>query len=325
MSNSFSKRKLLIDSRWSGNHGIGRYSRELIPRISDLSDGILCSGNPLGPGGISLGSLFGRGFSTFYSPGYAPLIGVNTQIITMHDLILLQPEIVKKPQYLFFNRFILPRIKSGNLKVITVSSASQDQIASWARIDLSEIPIVPNGLSQEIIDEGKSFSANRERQSLIFVGNLKKHKNFNLFVQTVNLLPGSWKIVLVGPGLNSRDIAERHEVETYWNISDRDLAMLYNKTSLLVNTSNFEGFGMPFLEAGYLGCQVVHLGVLPTVTDILGEDSFHTRGSSCPHDLADLIFEVSKKTYEPRIRRFLSEKFSWTKSAEILRNELTKV
>jgi hypothetical protein len=132
MSNFFHPRRLLIDGRWSGNHGIGRYSRELIQRITDLSDGILAGGNPLGIGGIGLGSIKSCGFNAFYSPGYAPLLGVKTQILTIHDLILLNPDIARKSQQIFFNKFILPRIKTGNIKLITVSDESRGQIAAWA-------------------------------------------------------------------------------------------------------------------------------------------------------------------------------------------------
>lgn len=320
-----SKEGLLTDRRWEGNTGIGRYSRELIPRISRLVDGFLVGGNPLSFKQLGLSFFRGQSFANFYSPGYVPLFGASRQLITIHDLILLEPEIGNKSNFLFFNKLILPRIKDGSVKVITVSKTSQQQISDWASIGKENIAIVPNGLSVGMLQVGKELSIVRSAKSLVFVGNMKKHKNFRLFAEAVNLLPGSWKVHLVGPDINRDLIDKRHEVMTYWNISDHELGSIYNDSSILVNTSSFEGFGMPFLEGGYLGCKVVHLGVLPTVKDILGEDTFHTQGSYSPDDLAELIVQVSREAEVPKVRKYLAREYSWEKSGRILIDILTKL
>ncbi len=309
---------LLVDRRWVGNTGIGRYSREMIPQISFLIDGYLDGGNPISLMQMGASSVKGLQFAKFYSPGYVPLMGIKRQCITIHDLILLDPAIGNRAKFLFFNQLVLPRIKHGMLKVITVSRSSQKEIAEWANISKEQIAIVPNGLSSQILEAGRSMPDFRHKRSLVFVGNMKKHKNFSLFTDAVNLLPGSWKITLVGPQLSVAHIENRHEVKSCWNISDRELASIYANSSILVNTSSLEGFGMSFLEGGYLGCKVIHLGVLPSVQEILGEDSFHTDGSYSPRDLADLISYVSEETTQPNVREFLTAEYSWKNSGKIL-------
>ncbi len=309
---------LLVDRRWEGNTGIGRYSRELLPKISSFTAGYLSYGNPVSIKQMGVSIIRAQHFAKFYSPGYVPILGLKRQLVTIHDLILLEPEIGSNSKQIFFNRIVLPRIKDGTVRVVTVSKSSQEQIADWASIEKENISIVPNGLSAEIIEFAGKACINRVERTLVFVGNMKKHKNFWLFAEAVNLLPGSWTIRLVGPGLNVGLIDARHQVQSYWNISDSELAHIYANSSILVNTSSFEGFGMSFLEGGYLGCKIVHLGVLPTVVDILGKDTFHTRGSFSAKDLADLILEVNSMPESHNVREFLARDYSWEKSGKIL-------
>lgn len=314
---------LLVDRRWNGNTGIGRYSRELIPRISPLIAGYLDDGDPVSMKQMGLSLIKGCRFTKFYSPGYFPLLGNIRQFITIHDLILIKPEIVGISKSIFFNKIVLPRIKDGQVQVITVSKSSQQEIAEWANIESENISIVPNGLSLDIIQAGKKLAIYRPPKSLVFVGNMKKHKNYLLFVEAVNMLPGSWNINVVGPNLDSHLLHTRHNVQSYTNITDRELAQIYARSSILVNTSSYEGFGMSFLEGGYLGCRIVHLGVLPTVEEILGQDSFHTGGSNSAKDLSDLIDQVSRENQIHESRRFLADTYSWDTSSQILKRTLS--
>lgn len=309
---------LLIDRRWNGNHGIGRYSRELVAKILQPNVEFLDSGNPLSLIQMGTSSFKAFKYNAFYSPGFVPMLGHAKQLITIHDLILLRSEIADRTKTNFFNRLLLPLIRDGAVKIVSVSKSSQLEIANWAGIQREEIEIVSNGLSKAFIEFGNKLPSNIERKSLIFVGNMKKHKNFQLFADAVNLLPGSWRIRLVGPNLNHNLINVRHKVSNYWNISDSELASLYNKSEILVNTSSYEGFGMPLLEGGYLGCKIVHLGVLPTIQEILGEDSFHTDGSNSPNLLADLLFYVNELEQIREVRKGLLDEYSWEKSGKRL-------
>ena len=314
---------LIVDRRWEGNTGIGRYSRELIPRISKIVDGYLDGGDAVSLKQLVLTSLNGRNINNFYSPGYVPLLHSKNQLITIHDLILLKPEIVGAKKKFFFNKVVRPRIKDGIVQVNTISESSQREIAEWADIKEENIFIVPNGISQAILAKGKRLNVIRPSKSLVFVGNMKKHKNFQLFVNAINLLPGSWEINIVGPNMDIHCIHKRHQVNSYSNIPDIELAEIYSKSSILVNTSTYEGFGMPFLEGGYLGCKVVHLGVLNTVQEILGSDTFHTGGSHSPMMLADLIDQVSKENQNHVVREYLAKRYSWDVSGNLLKRVLT--
>jgi glycosyltransferase involved in cell wall biosynthesis len=108
------------------------------------------------------------------------------------------------------------------------------------------------------------------------------------------------------------------------DLSDEKLASLYLESDLLVTTSLFEGFCVPVLEGTYLGCKVVHLGVLPTISEIIGDSSFSTAGSTSPEVLAKIIMhahESSLKMSESS-RKDLTARFNWDKSAQVVKSML---
>ena len=103
---------------------------------------------------------------------------------------------------------------------------------------------------------------------LLFVGNLKPHKNLARLVDAVELvrqrhpveLAVAGKIEGVRTGLDAR-LVERLR-STPWirmlgEPSDEELRQHYQEASALVFPSLYEGFGLPLLEAMAAGCPVI--------------------------------------------------------------------
>src|SRR4051794_23961987 len=88
---------IVVDGRWDGAHGIGRYAREVLLRLDTPWRPLRMSGrpasslDPLRPRRLRRGDLL-------YSPGYNPACLVPRQVITIHDLIHLHESRVR-PQY----------------------------------------------------------------------------------------------------------------------------------------------------------------------------------------------------------------------------------
>jgi glycosyltransferase involved in cell wall biosynthesis len=311
---------LYFDSRWFGNNGIGKYSTEL-SRITIPGQVVFATGSHPTRLREMCRPLFNIGKTDIsYSPGYIARPFLRFQVITIHDLILLEPKIGTYFQRMYFNLFLKPRIRQRRIRVITVSQYSRNKIADWAEISAQSIDVIPNGISAEILKAGESLDALPRGRSLLFLGSLKPHKRFDLFVKAVNLLEESYSIILVGSNLNGDEISNKHSVKLLQNIDEVDLAKAYLESNVVVITSSFEGFCMPVLEGAFLGCKILHLGVLPTVKEILGDASFSTFGSLKPEDIAR---EISTATYASNKlaeldRRELAEKYSWNKSRRML-------
>lgn len=313
--------ELLVDRRWQGNTGIGRYSRELIPYLSALVGGYLDEGNPVSIKELIKGFFSGRGFDNFYSPGYVPIYGMNRQLITIHDLILLERGIGRIHQKIYFNLYLRNLLRFGKIRVITVSHSSRERISNWARIPLNQIEVISNGISESILKAGENLDFLPRGRTLMFVGSLKPHKRFDLFVDAINLLEEHCCIILVGPNINRHTISDRHTVRHLQNVSDEVLAKCYLETDVVVVTSIHEGFCMPVLEGSYLGCKIVDLGVLPTVKEIIGNSSFSTNGSL---EAKTIAREIERALLAPRKlleidRQLLADRYNWEKSRENLK------
>jgi glycosyltransferase involved in cell wall biosynthesis len=306
-----------FDNRWVGKNGIGRYSHEIGTRIDSerirfITGGIPTRLNEIFPIYKNLDYT-----KLLYSPGYIAFPRFKTQIITIHDLILLKPSIGSKMQRLYFNFYLKPKIRNGSIKVVTVSESSRIELATWAQISLKDILIISNGLSGALLSAGRNLVREERGRCLIYVGNDKPHKNFDLLINATRYLKHEWRIILVGSGLAKNAIPNRHIVEHYSDITDEKLASLYLESDLLVTTSLFEGFCMPVLEGAYLGCKIVHLGVLPTISEIIGETSFSTYGSTSPEVLAKKIMHAheSSSIISENTRKSLAARFNWEQSA----------
>jgi glycosyltransferase involved in cell wall biosynthesis len=314
-------RTVVFDNRWLGKTGIGRYSNELSRFAGPDEVKFIQGSKPTRIRELFKPIIRSRSCRAYYSPGYIARPFFKPQFITIHDLILLEPGMGNIFHKLYFNVFLKHLVTRQKIRLITVSNHSRNQISNWSRVAVQEIDLVPNGVSRAILEASKELTDFARGKTLLFIGNGKPHKRFDLFVEAVNQLRDSYSINIVGSDLDPKNIAKHHHVSVFNNISDETLSQLYLKTNVLVVTSLYEGFCMPVLEGSFLGCKVVHLGVLPTVDEILGNSSFSTGGLIDPVVLANTIQNASSS--ENRLlesdRANLAERYNWNASREKLR------
>jgi len=317
-------KKIYFDNRWTGKNGIGRYSQEIGSRLKSREIQFIEGNLP-----TKIKEIFRifpklNRFNLLYSPGYVALPWFKNQVITIHDLILMHPNIGSRLQRLYFHFFLKRKVRLGHIKIITVSDNSRNELCKWAKISLEEIAVIPNGISKVIFEAGERLHQYERGRSLIYVGNNKQHKNFELLVKATQFLRDDWKILLIGPDMKASGIPSRHLVTILSDISDDELATCYLQSDIVVTVSLFEGFCMPVLEGSYLGCKVVHLGVLPTVSEIIGESGFSTNGNVEPRKLAEIleIANGSESRLDEKSRKDLSERFNWDNSALMLKSML---
>ena len=83
---------LLVDARWVGQHGIGRFAREIIARLPEARP-LPLRGSPTSPYDplrMSL-ALSALRPAVFFNPGFnAPLWNAVPTVFTIHDLIHLR-------------------------------------------------------------------------------------------------------------------------------------------------------------------------------------------------------------------------------------------
>ena len=83
-------RRIFLDDRYRGVHGIGRYAQEVVARLRPDLQPLGLDGSPYTPLD-SLRSLPGvERDALVYSPGYGALLRAPRQVLTVHDLIQLR-------------------------------------------------------------------------------------------------------------------------------------------------------------------------------------------------------------------------------------------
>jgi glycosyltransferase involved in cell wall biosynthesis len=158
--------------------------------------------------------------------------------------------------------------------VLTVSRASRTVIASWLEDERVEIHVTGEGTSDVFTPVGEV--AQLDRPYFLYVGNMRRHKNPQVFFDAVAGLPDHRAIVVTSDpdearsAATSAQITERTSILT--GVDDLHLAALYRGAEALVFPSLEEGFGLPPLEAIRSGCPVVHFSGCAAVSELCGDD-----------------------------------------------------
>ncbi|MFC5847245.1 glycosyltransferase [Deinococcus petrolearius] len=260
--------KIVYDNRWSGAHGIGRFSSEIRSRLAgDIVD--ITAKDPISLRGLlalEIQSIFKKieGEYIFFSPGYTPPVFWNSDLIfTIHDLIHLEVEEEKSNfKSFYYQKVVLPATRRAK-KVVTVSEFSKKQIIKWSKIPPEKIEVVYNGVSKEYNPQVKPYLPGYPY--ILYVGNRKPHKNIprliSAFVEISKIYP-ELRLILSGePDLDTKHLLLYHgiyeRVIFSGYIEEKHLPSLYKGAKALVLVSLYEGFGLPVIEAMACGTPVV--------------------------------------------------------------------
>lgn len=215
--------------------------------------------------------------------------------------------------------------------VLTLSSYSRDRIVEHLGIPESKITITYVGVGscfrpakQQASDELGGASGISSRY-LLFVGNLKPHKNVTTLIHAFAQLCKDGldcDLVIVGDDPRGKSIVER-DIESL-GIGNRvcilpsvpldQLVSLYLEAQVLVQPSFEEGFGLPVAEAMSCGTPVVcsRAASLPEV----GGDAVEYFDPYSSVDLAAVLLKVLESPLmQSRMRErglMRARKFTWT-------------
>lgn len=333
--------KLLIDTRWQGKHGIGRYACEILKRLNLSSSSTIEPKRSISQ--FSIKDLFylayllrKKSIKGYYSFGAnVPLLAcVNKSIIiTIHDLIPItsrfESSCIKK---LYFEKILKPIIKRENVKIITVSNCSKNQIVEWSGVDSSRVIVAYNGISESF-----NYDSNIIKQKyFLYIGNRRTHKNVEIIFKAFRggKYYAEYKLVFSGE-LDEilQSYAEKYsiplsKIETIGlDVDDKVLAKYYQSATATVMPSLEEGFGLPLVESMACGTPVIasNIEVLQEIGDQGGVYFDPYSSEELSTSMQKIVDD--KDLYAKKIEMCLkrAKDFDWDKTANIVREELTRL
>lgn len=261
----------------------------------------------------------------FWSPNFnVPLFLPRSVelICTIHDAL---PYLIARENFdlikLIYIRIVSIRIKRRCKIVFTVSNFSKSEIVKYFKLNGEKIVVTHLGF--KTFPTNTSFNFNPAKV-ILTVGNIKPHKNIVFLIDCFNKINrnhSSLKLVIVGEkdkflfsgkAINISKKITNSNILFTGKVSDEDLARWYNKASLFVFPSKYEGFGLPLIEAMSLGLPIVASDI--QVFKEIGNSKISYFNVENKEMLISKIEEVLEKPFHRIDYTDDLEKYSWIKT-----------
>ena len=265
-----------------------------------------------------------------------PIFYKGNMIVTIHDLThLVYSEFLGSKLKKYYAKFMMKMAIKKSKIVLTESENTKNDLLKYFKIDENKIKVIYLGVKEEIKEKNKDevsylydkFNIPKDKKILMYVGNLKPHKNLEKLLEAFSKLKNNndCVLLLVGKAFESYNTLYNREKELNIDdkvihtgiVSDEELVDLYNLIDLFVFPSLYEGFGLPVAEAMACGTKVVssNASSLPEV----GGNEIPYFNPNDTEDMArviedELIRDDTKEDKERRIK--WAKNFDWKKTSE---------
>ncbi len=272
----------------------------------------------------------------YHSPHYTvPLFKVKPTVATIHDLIHLKfPEYLASKIARVYAKWMIKHAVTTSDHIITVSAWSKKDLIEAFQIPTQKITVVYGAVSdlfQELdASTVKNFMADQLKINapyLLYCGAFKPHKNLGTLLHAFHQVDRALCPYLVLAGDQLELYPELQNRITQLNLTARiiilgqlpfeSLVRLYNGAAAFVFPSEYEGFGLPPLEAMRCGVPVItsNAACLP---EVLGDAACYFE----PRSSTQLVTQIERLLTDPQLRQTMRargleqvKKYSWENSA----------
>ncbi len=291
---------------------------------------------------LSLAMLFDRPDCLFVPASAMPIISPKASVVTIHDCAwVYYPEAFTKNmrRYLHYStKFAVWKAK----RVIAVSESTKNDLVKYYRVNPNKVDVILHGYEEVQKDFSKlstEVSAKLPEKYILFLSTLQPRKNLpaliNAFAELKKTHPElPHKLVVVGkPGWQYEEsleaIKQHQDVVVYLNhVSDDDRWPIYNRASLFIHPSLYEGFGMWMLEAFECGVPVAVSNV-SSLPEVGGDAAIYFDPKNSDSIKQAILKVLTDDVFAEQLRQKGYQRlkdFSWEKCAqqtiESLKNSL---
>lgn len=270
---------------------------------------------------------FKHGDLLFCPANIAPFFVPKTKkmVVTLHDVAFISYPDSFSSFFKSYYQWLVPKVIYRADRIITVSQASKKEILKYYPQAKNKIEVISLGL-----DHNFHLLPNIEKKNqILYVGSLNTRKNFISVIKAFAQLPyDHYRLVMVGNFSSNfhldtitQDVLEKAKqnpnITFISNISNNELALLYNESKLFIFPSFYEGFGLPPLEAMACGTPVITSN-LSSMPEVCGDAAMYVD----PHNVEDIVQKIQTILNNEVLQQKLTHKglehikqFTWEKAA----------
>ncbi len=211
-------------------------------------------------------------------------------IVTCHDTDAFLPVVDPALTSSRLPRLLVRRLLTGLQRaafVVCPSGATRDELVGYGLVEASRVSVVPNGVDPAFgaVPDAESLAAIQRIAGdpgpldILHVGTTIARKRIDVLLRVVAAVRAREpraRLLKVGGALtpDQQGLATRlgldDAIVRFPFLSTRELAALYHRASVVVLTSNREGFGLPLAEALAAGTPVVATDI-PVFREVGGD------------------------------------------------------
>ena len=265
---------------------------------------------------------------TFFDDYFLPYLNGKPFVLTIHDMISeLYPQYFAKDDFQIVMKRKLAPLACA---IIAVSEHTRKDVIRILNVPKNKVHVIYHGCS---FPDKSSIQIPYTKPYVLYVGERWGYKNFSLFVNYVAPVLKKYTdlhIVCTGKSFSKEEIQEleslgiRNRFIHHWARTDEEFFSLYHHASCFVYPSEYEGFGIPILEAYKADCPVMlnHASCFP---EIAGDAAIYFSMTKKSSDFAQQLTRVLSMNHTEREallfkQRKRLERYSWQKSAMQLYN-----
>ncbi len=350
--------RIAIDCRMIGSGGIGTFISELIPYFLEHNECLLigtheqcmdflrlqnvefcyCDVKP-----FSMQEMFSfpqdvlnaiHKYDCYFTPYCNIPGGIQIPVFsTIHDIVFLDVKGLTGFLGRIGRKYFYQRAINMSKMIFTVSEFSKSRILAKLHCKKA-IKVVYNSFPSYLIQKSEKFVSPQKKNSILFVGNIKKHKGLKILLDAFEKAKKQGlksRLVIVGNKDNFRtgdeETVERlnsfsgGQIEFTGKITNEKLRELYASSLVLVQPSLYEGFGIPPLEAMVMGTPAI-ISDIPVFKEIYKDFPVEYYNAQNSDELCKKLLEAESSPKKIELGS-LKEKYSYKKSAILIEDSLS--
>ncbi len=261
---------------------------------------------------------------TFFDPYFLPYIGQKPFVLTVHDMITeLYPQYYPADEPQRNNK---KRLIPLATHIVAVSENTKRDIMRFFDIPEDRISVVYHGVDNTPYIP--TLNSNKYGEYILYVGERHWYKNFINFVRYVTPIMKRHKeikIVCTGKPFSYEEevlldfIGMRDRFVQIYVKSNQEFLDLYHNAITFVYPSEYEGFGIPILEAYKADCPVM-LNRASCFPEIAGDAAVYFNMDNAASDFEEQfenLYHLNSNDREDLLRKQRQQlsKYTWGNSA----------